>query len=143
MTSPRISCPGEPGEKKTGKHTSAILRTHSNISNQKQRSSYPAASLRSVVAGGELCSQTVILGAATGVRSLRPLHDLGRCLLGRCRVRLQLFQRKIRLHRRFKEPQLAQLFTVADEQDRVLRGGGAQNKIGLVLTHHEEHVAWR
>eukprot|EP00966_Prymnesium_polylepis_P134368 3105492-Prymnesium_polylepis.3 len=34
MTRPRMSCPGEPGEKKTGKHTRATLRPHSKISNQ-------------------------------------------------------------------------------------------------------------
>eukprot|EP00966_Prymnesium_polylepis_P141157 3259588-Prymnesium_polylepis.1 len=30
----KMSCPGEPGDKKTGKHTSVIFRPHSKISNQ-------------------------------------------------------------------------------------------------------------
>eukprot|EP00966_Prymnesium_polylepis_P267581 6181564-Prymnesium_polylepis.1 len=34
ITRPRMSCPNEPGEKKTGKHTRATLRPHSKISNQ-------------------------------------------------------------------------------------------------------------
>eukprot|EP00966_Prymnesium_polylepis_P102975 2385086-Prymnesium_polylepis.1 len=49
ITRPRMSCPGEPGEKKTGKQTRATLRPHSKISNQYVRISYPAVSFCSLV----------------------------------------------------------------------------------------------
>ena len=43
---PKRSCEAEPdGVKKTGRHATASLRTHSKISNHATRSSYPLSSL--------------------------------------------------------------------------------------------------